>query len=574
MSRFLLMGAVAVGFGTVAIAADAGAERSGIPVRVQAEDCATTGTIVGPGTTLFTPESEASGRRFVVLPPGAELELRVPIHADSIVLRVSYPDAPQGGGEDGTLELRMGETVLHLPVTSRNNWAYGRGRFNSPDVWWQDPAQGRPRYMWDEAAMRLPDLPAGTRLTARNPHATATVRIDFAEFELLPPVVVPPAGALSFADWKPDATGVADCTALLQAAVDAAQQQKRPLYLPEGTYRIACVRLPGGQLQGAGLWRTRFVGPLSRFHFSGGTATMADLAVFGSTAHRNDHTDDDNAFSGVPGPGTRLERIWVEHKKCAWWISPAGEGRVVEDLTISGWRIRDTLADGINFYNGARRCVVEDCLVRNTGDDGLASWSPAGRGKPSGEIAFRRNQVELPWLASGIAVYGGGPFTIVGNTIADTVTTGSGIYISASFKAWPFSGKVEVDDNVLLRCGAHESDPGGPTGAIRLTAIDEDMTSAQFALTNNQVVAPLESAVSLQGPRRIGNLTITGLKLADAGSAVLLDVRPNARGEATIADAINPAAALWRIAPEALFTIWRTEGGVATRLGAAPAAAP
>jgi hypothetical protein len=545
------------------------ADLVGTPVRVQAEDCPTSGSISLFGTQVHTAQAEASGRRFVTLPPGTGLEFTTPIRADSIVVRVSYPDPPQGGGEDGTLELRSGDAVHRLAVSSRHNHVYGKGRFNSTDVWWEDPAQGQPRYVWGEAAMRLPDMPAGARITLRNPDAARTVLIDFAEFELLPPTAAPPEGALSFADWTPDASGVTDCTTLLQEAVDEAQRQGRALYVPEGTYRIAQVRMPGGRLQGAGMWRTRFTGPLSSFRFTGGGVAMADFAVFGDTARRNDHSSADNAFDGVPGPASRLERIWVERKKCAYWHTPERDGRAADRLVIAGWRIRDTTADGINLYNGARDCVIEHCLVRNTGDDGLAAWSPAGRGKPSGGITIRDNVVELPWLASGIALYGGGPFTVSGNTISDTVTTGSGIYVSASFKAWPFAGEVRLTDNLLVRCGAHESSPGGPTGAIRILALDEDMTAASFVLSGNRVVAPLESALSIQGPRAIGNLAIDGLVLDQAGGAALLDIRPNAMGEATITGTRCPPEAAWRIAPEAAFTMLRRDGTTTIRLAPA-----
>jgi hypothetical protein len=546
------------------------ASQTGVPVRVQAEDSPTTGIVSATGTQVHTPQAEASGRRFVALPPGATLEVTTPIRADSLVLRVSVPDPPQGGGADGELQVRIGGAVHSLPVSSRCALVYGRGRFNTADVWQEDPALDLPRWFWSEAAMRLPSMPAGARVAIRNPHPGRTVLVDFAEFELLPPAVPPPEGALSFAGSNPDATGSTDCTDLLQQALDEAQRQGRTLHVPEGTYRIGTVRMPGGRMQGAGMWRTRFIGPLSAFRFTGGTTTMADFAVFGETSRRNDRSSADNAFDGVPGPNSRLERIWVERKKCAYWHAPDREGRSAKDLLIAGWRIRDTTADGINLYNGARRCVIEDCQVRNTGDDGLASWSPAGRGKPSGDIVFRRNLVELPWLASGIALYGGGPFTVEGNTIVDTVTTGSGIYISASFKAFPFAGTVQVAGNTLLRCGAHESGPGGPTGAIRLLALDEDMTAASFILADNRIIAPLESALSLHGPRRITNVMVTGLALEDAGAAAVVDVRPGAQGEAQVAGTSCPPDAPWRIAADTAMVVLRRDGGTTTQLTAPP----
>ncbi|MBN8527180.1 MAG: right-handed parallel beta-helix repeat-containing protein, partial [Planctomycetes bacterium] len=517
------------------------------------------------GTRVNTPQSEASGRRFTTLPPGATLDVISPIAADSIVLRVAVPDAPQGGGVDGTLEARVGDAVHLLPISSRCALVYGRGRFNSPDVWPEDPAQGEPRRFWCEAAMRLPSFPAGARVTLRNPDPTRTVLVDFAEFELLPPAVPVPESASVFA---PPADG-SDCTAALQQAIDAAAGQRRALYLAEGDYRVGMLRVPGLRVQGAGMWRTRLLGPLSRLHFTGGTAQVADLAILGETARRNDHSDVDNAISGVPGPGSRLERLWIERKKCAYWHSP-DHGRAAEDLLIRGWRIRDTSADGINLYNGARRCVIEECLVRNTGDDGLAVWSPAGRGAPSGDIAIRRNLVELPWFASAIALYGGGPFQVEDNRIADTVTTGSGIYISASFKAHPFAGDVRVAGNVLQSCGAHESGPGGPTGAIRLLALDEDMTAASFTIAGNRVIAPLESALSLHGPRRIANVAVTGLVVEEIGGAVVADVRPGAQGEALIVDAVAPAQAPWRVADDAAMTLLRRSGADTVRVLPSP----
>lgn len=538
---------------------------AGVPVRVQAEDCATTGLVSEVGTRVNTPQSEASGRRFTTLPPGASLDLVSPIAADSVVLRVSLPDAPQGGGGDGALQLRIGDATHVLPISSRCTMVYGHGRFNTADVWPEDPALGDPRHFWDESAMRLPAFAAGTRVTVRNPDPARSVLVDFAEFELLPPAVPVPEGALVFAP----PVGGGDCTAALQQAIDAAAGQHRALYLAEGDYRVGALQVPGIRLQGAGMWRSRLLGPLSRLHFTGGTAQVADLAIHGETARRNDRSDEDNAISGVPGPGSRLERLWVERKKCAYWHAPL-QGRSAEDLLIRGWRIRDTYADGINLYIGARRCVIEDCDVRNTGDDGLAAWSPAARGAPSGDIAIRNNRVELPWFANAIALYGGGPFTVAGNHVADTVTTGSGIYVSASFKAHPFAGTVRVADNTLLRCGAHESGQGGPTGALRLVALDEDMTAASFVFANNRVIAPLESALSLQGPRRITGVSVTGLVVEDLGSAVVADVRPGAQGEALVVDAVAPAQAPWRVADDATMVLLRRTGPATVRVTAPP----
>ena len=121
---------------------------------------------------------------------------------------------------------------------------------------------------------------------------------------------------------------------------------------------------------------------------------------------------------------------------------------------------------------------------------------------------------------------------MIGNTVSDTVTTGSGIYVSASFDSHAFQGLIEVSDNALIRAGAHESDMGGPTGALRVLAAEGDMTGAQFLFRNNTVTDPLESALSIQGPHPITGLQVDGLQVV--GAPLLVDVRPGARGEAAL----------------------------------------
>ena len=257
---------------------------------------------------------------------------------------------------------------------------------------------------------------------------------------------------------------------------------------------------------------------------------VADFAIFGQTTHRNDKSDEGNAFTGRPGDGSTLERVWVEHMKCAFWVAKGGEERGPTRLRITQSRFRNLMADAVNFCNGTTDSMVDNTEVRNSGDDSLAAWSPQSGGPAGGHNTFAYNRIQSPWVASGIALYGGGPFRVVDNAVSDTVTTGSGISISANFDAHPFSGLVAVTNNTLLRCGAHESDMGGPTGAFRLLASDRDMTGASFLFRNNTVLAPLESAVSLQGPRRLNNVKFDGFT-TDA-APLLVDVRPGARGAA------------------------------------------
>jgi hypothetical protein len=500
---------------------------------LEAEDGTTTGKVNAFGTKLHTPAAEASGRRFVWLGPEQSVSWRTRNAADGLVVRVSFPDSADGRGAEGELEVNVdGRAVSTLQVTSRFSWDYGKPNWGSTDVWSSEPRRGLPRHFWDEASVKLPAaIPVGATLALVN-HGSAPqqVAIDFVELEMVAPPIAAPAGSLSFADYKPAADGVTDDTQKLERALADAAAKQRTLYVPAGTYLIASAQLSEGTVQGAGMWHTRFTGPRAQLNFTGGTAHVADLAIFGETATRNDKSDEGNAFTGRPGDGSSLERVWVEHMKCAFWVAKGGEERGPTKLRITQCRFRNLMADAVNLCNGTTESMVDNTEVRNSGDDSLAAWSPIHGGPPGGHNTFAHNLIQSPWVANGIALYGGGPFRVVGNTVRDTVTTGSGIYVAAAFDAHPFAGVVSVSGNTLVRCGAHESDMGGPTGAFRVLASDRDLTGAELHFENNTVRAPLESAVSIQGPHRITGLHFEGLVTENA--ALSVDVRPDARGEA------------------------------------------
>ena len=491
---------------------------------IEAETGVTTGRVSSFSTDLYDPGAEASGRRYVTLAPQTDLKVTVPSKADSVVIRYSLPS-----GKDGKLTLTTLAGAVDLRLTAKFQGVYGQPKWGSVNVWRDQASGGQKRHFWDEASRQIPEFSGGFQVTNAG---NDPVLIDLLDFEKVAPAVAAPAGSVSFSSFRPDATGQKDVTDLFQKALD--QAKGGVLYVPEGTYRIDSVSLANVTVQGAGLWRTRFVGPASQFRFSGKTARVADLAVWGETTTRNDTSDEENAFAGQPGAGSVVERVWVEHKKCAFWVGNWGSQTPVTGLTIAGCRFRDTMADGVNLCSGTSNTTVSGCLIRNTGDDGLAAWSPKNGGPAGGGNTFDGNLVQQPWLANGIALYGGGPFTVKGNVVKDTVTTGSGLYIASAFNAWPFQGTIDVRQNLLIRCGAHESDTGGPTGAIRVLAAETPLTSVSITFADNTVADPTESAVSFQGPLSVGDLKFSGFNVTDlAPNAQVADIRGNAQGSAS-----------------------------------------
>ena len=93
-------------------------------------------------------------------------------------------------------------------------------------------------------------------------------------------------------------------------------------------------------------------------------------------------------------------------------------------------RITDTNADGVNFHKGVTNSVVENCFVRNTGDDGIASWAQE---RPNANNKYSHVTVGIPVLANGIAIYGGKDIEISDSLFYDNLQNGAGIHIANRF---------------------------------------------------------------------------------------------------------------------------------------------
>ena len=206
----------------------------------------------------------------------------------------------------------------------------------------------------------------------------------------------------------------------------------------------------GVAIQGAGIWHSRLTGNAPKFHGHGERIQVADLAIFGEVDHRDDNFPD-NAFTGNLGENSEITRVWIEHMKCGVW-STSG----TKNLRITGCRIRNMMADGVNLFDGTSDSQAEQCHLRNTGDDALASWSPSGSWssmQPCLRNRFLFNTVETPWHANGVGLYGGNDHEVRGNLVEDTVQSGGGLLISSGHGAIPFAGTIRIENNKFIRTG-------------------------------------------------------------------------------------------------------------------------
>jgi hypothetical protein len=501
----------------------------------QAETMNTQGIISSFSVEYRTLGSEASGRRYVSLIPGQSLEFSPRAKANALVVRFSLPDNPQGTGTTARLGVFVDGSLTKTLILN-SAWSYAYGDF----PWSSDPSQGLAHKFWDESQSLIPAIEPGQSLSLQflDSEDSQLLHIDLVDLEWVSPPQPSPRGYLNVLDFGAQGDGIGDDSPAVNQAIEVAAQQGTGVYFPPGEYKIGAIRLKENiAISGAGMWHTRMVGSLSRFHFysqngSRGGGIFQDFAIFGDTDHRDDNSARDNAFSGTPSEGTVLERIWVEHKKCAFWVGNGGNDPVVKNLTIKECRFRNLMADAVNFCNGTRDSLVIHSHVRYSGDDALATWSAPGDPPAKGNH-FIGNWIQLPWLANGIALYGGEDHVVVDNLIEDNVYTGSGLYVAAHFQAAPFKGTHRLEQNTLLRSGTLLSDQGGPAGAMRVLGWDKSIDQAWVLFEGNTVIEPVYSAITLHGRQSIQNIRFRNT-VFQGEIPTVIEVKPRSKGGALV----------------------------------------
>ncbi len=493
-------------------------------VELQAEDAATNGTIIGPDATFTHLAAEASGRKAVTLTRGQYVEFTLPQAANSIDVRYSIPDSADGNGLTAPLSVYI-NGVHHpaqtLTLTSHYSWLYGAYPFTN------NPKAGTPQHFYDETRLLLGEMPAGTkvRLQVDAADTAPSYTIDLADFEEVAPPRSQPAGYIAVTDppYEADPTGKHDATQAIQKALDAGAKQGKGVWLPSGTFTVTGhLMVNNVTLAGAGPWYSILSGdgvgvygaaapqPSQNVH-------LADFAIFGRVRDRVDSAPL-NGIGGALSDST-ISDIWIEHTKVGMWFDGPFSG-----LTITGCRIRDTTADGINFHDGITNATVSQTLVRNTGDDGLAMWSDH---QADAHDTFDANTVQLPILANGIALYGGADNRISNNRVEDSLTQGGGIQVGNRFGAVPLSGTTTIANNTLVRAGCY--DPGFQygIGALWFYALDGPLTG-QINVSQMEIDASINEAIQFVGSTTITHVTLDHVRIKGAGTFAVQEQTPGA----------------------------------------------
>lgn len=504
---------------------------------LQAEEAATNAELIGPSRQAGTIAAECIGRRGVKLNRvGDRVEFIAPERANSIVVRYSVPDAPEGNGIDCTLSLYIdGKRRAKLAMTSRHTHLYGKesAPTNNPaDL--QLPG-GTSLHFFDELRLLTGEIPAGANVCLqKDSDDTAEYYVvDLIELELAPSPLPQPPGSLSVRDFGAAGDGVADDTDAIQRCLDAGVKAKKAIFLPPGRYRTTRgFRVESVTVLGAGMWYSTIFNRRENLQVKSpgvgfgvlGTSTLKDFSIFGDGTCRK---DEEFALWGIWGNGSLVENLWIEKTQVGLW-SGRDKQPVSENLTVRNCRFRNVFADGINLCTGTRNAVVENCHARGTGDDAFAMWSaPRGLAPCTGNV-FRNCTAEAPFRARCFAIFGGVDNRIENCLGRDTLVD-SGLNISSEFKAYPFGGTTTVKNLRLERCGGHFWG-NRPYGGIFLHAAENDITG-KILLEELAVVDSTAAGISVSnGEKRLQNITLRNSRFDGVGEFGI-DVFPNAFGE-------------------------------------------
>jgi hypothetical protein len=440
----------------------------------EAEDMKTSGTVIGPTYTPFHAETESSGQRCVQLSlKGQYIEFTSSINAHTIIIRYSLPDKKEGGGKQSTLGIyKNGNFIQQYKISSRYTLLYGSYPFNN------DPSAGKPRNFYDE--IRIKDVPIEKgdimriqRDDSEKDDAEYCI-IDLVDLENIPLPLKTPSNSLSITDKRFDGNDTSsDYTEPFKKCLALAVKTRKSVWIPPGTFKITgdIILPPNMIIQGAGMWYSMLVGdetlyndPNKRVRLKGNGSNihLSDFAIIGKLNYRNDNEPNDGIV-GSYGTNSTISRIWIEHTKVGMWIENS------KHLLIEDCRLRNTIADGINFCVGMTQSTIQNCTARGTGDDCFAIW-PATFDKQ--EYSPGRNLIihctgQLPFLANGAALYGGESNQIKNCSFID-ISQGSGILLSTTFPTEDtskninnnFSGSTVIENCDIKNSGGfdHEWD--------------------------------------------------------------------------------------------------------------------
>jgi len=476
--------------------------------RYEAED----GTYGGGATLKGAPTfdkmnlaAQASDQAYVELSTsGAYVQWKVgQANLSGVTMRFTLPDTADGMGQGGSVDCYVnGVKVKTVSLTSYYMWQYFGGGGSPSDT----PSGGVPAFAFDEVHWKLATpLASGDTIRIQSTGG-AVVGVDFIEAEPVPAAIAQPAGSVSVASYGASSSAADNLSAFNAAVTAALASPGKTLYIPEGTYKLSSMWVIGSvsspisklTITGAGIWYTNIQftsnavagGGVSVRLSATGSMDFSNMYLNSNLRSRYNENAIYKAFMDNFGVGSRFHDLWEEHFECGFWVADYAHNpaQVSTGLLIDNCRIRNNLADGVNFCQGTSGSTVQNCSIRNNGDDGLAVWPNNYNGAPMAvNDTFTHNTIEFIWRAGGIAFYGGSGHKATFNYIKDCFMS-AGVHANTTFPGYHFENNtgITVSDTTIVACGTSYDAWAGEQGAVDLEASASSIQN--FTFTNVSVI--------------------------------------------------------------------------------------
>lgn len=432
--------------------------------------------------------TQASNQSYARLPKsGASVEWTMETSGDGVTVRFTMPDSSDGKGKTGSLDVYVnGKLAEKVNLTSYYMWQYfAAGKGHPSDT----NNGGYPLFAFDEVHFKLnKSLKKGDKIKIQNSGAgNMEYGVDFIEVEQVPGEIKQPTNSLSVVDFGAKPNDDTDDATAINNCIYAAKNSKKDVYFPAGTYKMSKkMKILGENIKvtGAGMWYTNI--QFTSDQQGGGGVTgkcknveISNMYLNSNLRSRYSESANYKCFADVFEGGSVIHDIWEEHFECGFWLGDYDRDTNYSDgLKIVNSRIRNNLADGVNFCQGTSNAAVYNCSVRNNGDDGLAMWNNNYYSKDEEKNVFAYNTIEFNWRAGGIAVYGGNGHKIYNNYICDT-TMSCGIHLNTVFSGYKFNNNkdgIKFDNNIIIKSGCSKDSWNGTMAAIDITGGVKNVT--------------------------------------------------------------------------------------------------
>lgn len=338
-------------------------------------------------------------------------------------------------------------------------------------------------------------LPAGSQ-SLRIVTADGGFNLDSMTFTLSDPAdtTVPmPSNALSIAACGATANDETDDTASIMTCIDNAKAAGYKVYVPEGTFLYsACLLLDGVDLTGSGtnsvLRSINVAEQCLKLTGDGSDVSHVQLTTIKTT----DRLSTDVSARIYVDPNAvnfSVKNTVIDGATSAGIISFGSHG------VISGNTVRNTLADGIHITGLSDHILIENNVVRDTGDDQIAVVSYEKFGSWVRNVVIRHNDV-AGGHARGITTSGGENLSLESNRIA--MTGGAGIFIASegSYKTYTVDG-LYVFGNTIYKDSLNGSIP--EKGGIRLQATYKNPSINDALIEQNSIWGSSDSGILIVG---------------------------------------------------------------------------